>query len=217
MHVLVVDDHTELLDLVATSLERDGHRVTAAKSVADATAQLAASTFDVLVLDLGLPDGTGLDVCRRVRESGSTMPILILTARRAVVQRVEGLDAGADDFLAKPFAVAELRARVRALGRRAAIPSARAWSRPGIELDFARRRASVASREVPLTAKEWGILQVLAGAQGRVVARGRIIDEVWGEGDESAAASLDVLMNRIRKKLGADAVRTVRGEGYALA
>lgn len=217
MHVLVVDDHAELLDLVATSLERDGHRVTAAKSVADATAQLAASTFDVLVLDLGLPDGTGLDVCRRVRESGSTMPILILTARRAVVQRVEGLDAGADDFLAKPFAVAELRARVRALGRRAAIPAARAWSRPGIELDFARRRASVASREVPLTAKEWGILQVLAGAQGRVVARGRIIDEVWGEGDESAAASLDVLMNRIRKKLGADAVRTVRGEGYALA
>ncbi len=216
MHVLVVDDHAELRDLVTTSLERDGHRVTAAKSVADASARLAAGKFDVMVLDLGLPDGSGLEVCRNLRESGSAMPILILTARRAVVQRVEGLDAGADDFLAKPFAIAELRARVRALGRRAAIPSARAWSQGDIALDFARRRATVAAREVPLTAKEWGILEVLASAEGRVVTRARIIDEVWSEGDESAAASLDVLMTRIRKKLGADAVRTVRGEGYAL-
>lgn len=216
MHVLVVDDHAELLDLVTTSLERDGHRVTAATSVTEASARLASGTFDVMVLDLGLPDGSGLEVCRNVRESGSAMPILILTARRAVVQRVEGLDAGADDFLAKPFAVAELRARVRALGRRAAVPSARAWARDDVALDFARRRATVAEREVPLTAKEWGILEVLASAQGRVVTRARIIDEVWSERDESAVASLDVLMTRIRKKLGAAAVRTARGEGYAL-
>lgn len=217
VYVLVVDDNAELLQLVATSLEREGHRVASVKTAKAATAQLEAETFDVIVLDIGLPDSSGIDVCRNTRDKGIATPILILTARAAVDQRVEGLDAGADDFLAKPFALAELRARVRALGRRTGVPAARTWSHGGVELDFPRRRATVEGREVPLTAKEWGILDVLASARGRVVARARILEEVWSEGDASAAASLDVLMTRIRKKLGSDAVRTVRGEGYALA
>jgi two-component system OmpR family response regulator len=106
---------------------------------------------------------------------------------------------------------------VRALGRRTGVPAARIWSRGGVELDFPSRRATVDDLEVPLTAKEWRILDVLASARGRVVPRTRILEEVWNEDDASAAASLDVLMTRIRKKLGSDSVRTIRGEGYALA
>jgi DNA-binding response OmpR family regulator len=217
VHVLVVDDQPELLALVASSLEREGHVVVSARTAAAAMECLTAETFDVIVLDLGLPDGSGIDVCRQTRETGIGTPILMLTARASVDQRVAGLDAGADDFLAKPFAVAELRARVRALGRRLGVPAARTWSHASTQLDFSRRRATVDDREVPLTAKEWRILEVLASAQGRVVPRARILEDVWSEGDASAAASLDVLMTRIRKKLGSGAVRTIRGEGYALA
>lgn len=217
VHILVVDDQAELLQLVASALEREGHIVTSVRTAAAATARLHAETFDVIVLDLGLPDGSGIDVCRNARDNEIVTPILILTARAAVEQRVEGLDAGADDFLAKPFAVAELRARVRALGRRRGIPAAQTWSHGSVVLDFPKRRATVDGREVPITAKEWRILDVLAMARGRLVPRASILEEVWREGDISAAASLDVLMTRIRKKLGSDAVRTVRGEGYALA
>lgn len=217
MHILVVDDNAELLALVAKSLEREGHRVATAKTSASASASLNAAIFDVVVLDVGLPDGSGLDLCRAARDQGITTPILILTASATVDQRVEGLDAGADDFLAKPFAVAELRARVRALGRRAgAAAPAGIWSSGDVTLDFAKRRAMVRAREVPLTAKEWAIVEMLASARGRVVPRTRILEEVWSERDVSAAASLEVLVTRIRKKLGSEAVRTVRGEGYAL-
>lgn len=213
--VLVVDDNTELLELVATSLRRDGHRVVAVTSAAAAAAQLDAETFDVIVLDIGLTDGSGIDVCRDARARGIATPILFLTARAAVVERVKGLDAGADDFLAKPFAVAELRARVRALARRG-LHAARTWMRGAVELDFPRRRATVSGKAVPLTTKEWAILDVLAAASGRVVSRARILEEVWTRDDAGAAASLDVLMTRIRKKLGTDTVRTLRGEGHAL-
>ena len=217
VRVLVVDDNTELLELVATALEREAHRVTSVTTIASATLQLDAESFDVIVLDLGLPDGSGMELCRRTRDKGIATPILILTARAAVEQRVAGLDAGADDFLAKPFAVAELRARVRAVGRRTGVPAARTWTHGSAALDFPKRRATVDGLEVPLTAREWRILDVLASARGRVVARAHILEEVWTDGDASAAASLDVLMTRIRKKLGSDAVRTIRGEGYALA
>lgn len=213
--VLVVDDNTELLELVSTSLQREGHRVVAVTSAAGATARIRAESFDVIVLDIGLTDGSGLDVCRYARERGVATPILFLTAQAAVEQRVQGLDAGADDFLSKPFAVAELRARVRALARRGRRAS-KTWVRGGVELDFPRRRATVDGKVVPLTMKEWGILDVLAAASGRVVSRTRILEEVWTRDDAAAAASLDVLMTRIRKKLGGETVRTLRGEGYAL-
>lgn len=217
MRVLVVDDNRELLALVTTSLARDHHDVSSVETAAAATERLEDETFDVIVLDLGLPDGSGMNVCHRAREAGLATPILVLTARSAVDQRVEALDAGADDFLAKPFAVAELRARVRALGRRKGVVAERVWSRGPVQIDFLKRQAKVSSREVPLTSKEWRILDVLSAARGQVVSRRRILEEVWGDDDESAAASLDVLMTRIRKKLGSDVVRTVRGEGYALA
>lgn len=184
--------------------------------MSEATLAMAEVRFDVIVLDVALPDGSGLELCRRARADASETPILLLTAHSAVRHRVEGLDAGADDFLGKPFAPAELRARVRALGRRRSLPTALAWQGRHVELDLARRRATAAGREVPVTAREWSILELLVAARGRIVPRARILDEIWGDEGPSAAASLDVLIGRVRKKLGDDVIRTVRGEGYAL-
>jgi DNA-binding response OmpR family regulator len=130
---------------------------------------------------------------------------------------VESLDAGADDYLSKPFALAELRARVRALGRRTKSVRAYVYDRAGISLDFSARRAVIAGHEAPITAREWSILELLAAAGGRVISRGELLDSVWGEVSDANSASLDVLIGRIRRKLSSDLVRTVRGEGYALA
>ncbi|HMJ14925.1 MAG TPA: response regulator transcription factor [Polyangiaceae bacterium] len=216
MRVLVVDDHAELLDLVGRALARDGHSVLTAQSAAEARTALAQNTVDLLVLDLGLPDGSGQDLCRSVRKSGNAAPILVLTAQSAVSSRVECLDAGADDYLSKPFAVAELRARVRALGRRAVSVRTFVYERNGIFLDFAARRARVNGEEAPVTAREWSILELLAARSGRVVNRAEVLESVWGEVTDATSASLEVLVARIRRKLSSNVIRTVRGEGYAL-
>ena len=216
MRVLLVDDNPELRDLVTRALTRDGHAVTAVGSVAAARAALAENTPEVIVLDLGLPDGSGMDLCRNLRAGGERAPILMLTAQGAVARRVEGLESGADDFLAKPFAVAELRARVRVLGRRGPSTLPTAWRQGAVTLDFAARRASVQGAEVPLTAREWALVEYLSTRGGRVARRGEILDAVWGEDSPQASASLDVLTARVRRKLGAAVLRTARGEGYAL-
>lgn len=184
----------------------------------EADARLANQVFDCAVVDVGLPDGSGLAWCARVRERGLALPLLLLTAQSGVARRVEGLDAGADDFLAKPFAVAELRARVRALGRRAPLTRPVTLERGDVQLDFGAKRAFVAGTEVPLTSREWAVAHLISARAGRVVTRADIVHEVWGEGTrtEAAEASLEVIIGRVRKKLGAAFVRTVRGEGYAL-
>ena len=216
VRILLVDDEAELVELVRRALLADGHRVDVARTAAQADRSLEDNAYDVVVLDLGLPDGSGLDGCRRAREAKLPTPVLMLTAQSAVQNRVESLDTGADDFLGKPFAIAELKARVRALGRRSGLPAELRWARGPVALDFPRRRAMVDGEEVPVTAKEWNILEVLAMSQGRVVSRARLLDEVWGDASASAESSLEVLINRIRKKLGSEAIHTLRGEGYRL-
>ncbi|HEX5658555.1 MAG TPA: response regulator transcription factor [Polyangiales bacterium] len=216
MHLMVVDDHAELLDLVERALSRDGHVLRSARSLAEARDALAEHAPDVLVLDLALPDGTGIDFCKELRSTGAQFPILLLTAHGEVPQRVAGLDAGADDFLAKPFAMAELRARVRALSRRGNVERSLVLSWGALTLDFGARRATRASQEIPLTAREWALIELFASRLGRVVARADILDSVWGEQNEQASASLDVLIGRLRRKLTLDALRTVRGAGYML-
>lgn len=216
MRVLLVDDNAELRDLVTRALVRDGHTVIAVGTVAGARAALAEGAAEVIVLDLGLPDGSGMDLCRSLRASGERVPIMMLTAQGAVARRVEGLESGADDFLAKPFAVAELRARVRVLGRRGPAAAPTTWRHGTVTLDFAARRAMVGGVEVPLTAREWALVEFLSLRGGRVARRGEILDGVWGDASPQASASLDVLTARVRRKLGAATLRTVRGEGYAL-
>lgn len=217
MDILVVDDAPELLDLLARALGRDGHEVRCAASVADAQAATAEWRPELFILDVELPDGTGVELCRALRRQGVRTPILILTAHGEVHERVAGLDAGADDFLAKPFAVAELRARVRALARRGPIERPTAITLGDVELDLGAHRAARAGAEIPITAREWAVLELLIARAGRIVARTSILEIVWGDASEGASASLDVIMARIRRKLGPDAVRTVRGEGYVVA
>lgn len=217
MRVLVVDDHAEVLELVERALAKDGNEVHVATSVETALREAKARPPDVVVLDLGLPDGSGEALCRAMRKQDARVAILILTAENRVSSRVRCLDAGADDYLSKPFAVAELRARVRALSRRTEV-----HERPGsfehgeVRLDFTTRKAFRAGVEAPITAREWAILEVLAMNASRVVSRAELLERVWHRSGDAESASLEVLIGRIRRKLGTGLLRTVRGEGYAL-
>ena len=215
MRILVVDDDPELAELVSTSLTRDGHRVTTARDLREARAAFNHEV-DLVVLDLGLPDGSGLTLCTELRDDGQSVPILLLTAQSAVAQRVEGLNAGADDYLPKPFALAELRARVRALGRRRDNPPLTIYEVGDVRLDVSRRRALRSGAEVELTTREWEILETLGVRGGRVVSRETILETVWDEISDANAASLEVLIARIRRKLGKALIRTIRGTGYAI-
>jgi DNA-binding response OmpR family regulator len=215
MDVLIVDDSPELLDLVDRALTREGHEVRLAATIAAARRQLAERAPELMVLDLALPDGTGIELCRALRDEDARFPILLLTAHGEVPQRVAGLDAGADDFLAKPFAIAELRARVRALGRRGPIERNTTVVLGHARLVLATRTATRDEQELPITAREWEVLELLINRRGRVVSRATILELIWGEITDKANDSLDTIMARIRRKLGPDAIRTVRGEGYA--
>jgi DNA-binding response OmpR family regulator len=218
MRVLVVDDHRETRQLVAGHLERASHVVRAVGTCDEALSALAEGDFDVMVLDVMLPDGSGVELCSRLRAERSEIPILLLTARGAVRSRVEGLDAGADDYLAKPFALSELRARVTALARRGPRLSERVITVGALVVDLGARRVRLDGKAVHLTAKELSIVDFLASRRNRVVARDELIEAVWGDLSDSAGASLDVLVMRIRRKFGPHAglLRTVRGLGYAL-
>jgi len=221
MRVLVVDDDEETRALVGAALVRERCEVVSAGSAGDALEIAGRARFDVIVLDLMLGTRSGLDVCARLRERGIETPILFLSARGAVDARVEGLEAGADDYLRKPFALKELSARVRALGRRG--PGLRTERLRVVRatLDFAARRGEVEGREVPITAREWDLLRVLADARGRVVPFDQVLERAWGEASERSRASLEVIVARVRRKLAsgsgeASPLRTVRGVGYAL-
>jgi len=216
MRVLVVDDEADVQIAIARALKVDEHAVRTASDLATARTRVAEGV-DLVVLDLRLPDGFGLDLCREMRAQGSTIPILVLTASAQVSLRVKGLDAGADDFMAKPFAIAELRARVRALGRRGAVSRDLVYRFDDVQLDFTGRAAMRGGERIAVTAKEWSILEMLANHAGRFVSRSDLLEGVWGDASESAVGSLQVLVARLRRKLGADLIQTLRGEGYSLA
>ena len=219
MRILLVEDSPRVTDVVVAALRTSGHSVSAAATCAAASDALDAASFDLAIIDVGLPDGSGLDVCARARKAGHDLPILLLTARNDVGDRVAGLDAGADDYLGKPFATSELAARVRALGRRGPRWSEASRSFGGLTIDRERQRVTSDGARIPLTARELEIVALLAWRDGRVIAKDEILEIVWGETSESAAASLEVLVARVRRKLSLagheGAIRTVRQVGYA--
>ncbi len=220
MQILVLDDDEETLDVVERALEREGHQVLAARTPEAARRLLQSRAVELIVLDVMLERASGLDFCRSLRADGFEGPILFLSARGAVTSRLDGFDAGGDDYLPKPFALRELVVRVRALGRRGSAVRSCRLDLGDLSLDFDARRATGARGEVPVTKREWDILRTLADAQGRVVAFDMILERVWGDVTEGARASLEVMVSRLRKKLGDAAgrpiVRTARGLGYSL-
>lgn len=220
MRVLIVDDDEETLELVGKALERDGHQVWSARDPRAAAVVLAGRRIDLIVLDVMLEQESGLTLCTELRESRVAIPILFLSASGTVNARVAGLEAGGDDYLAKPFAVRELVARVRALGRRSPQVRTCRVSLGALTLDFDARRALAAGAEIPITRREWDILRALADAGGNVVSFDDVLDRAWGDVSDRGRASLEVIVSRLRRKLDAAAgrslIRTVRGSGYAL-
>ncbi len=219
MRVLVVEDHPPTRELLERSLSAAGFEASSAATLAQGLDRAREGEFDALVLDVMLPDGDGFVLCRALRAEGVLTPILFLTARGEVEDRIRGLDAGGDDYLRKPFALAELHARLRALGRRQGVAPPSQLRCGETFFDFTARRLMRAGVEVPLTAREWAVLETLAARPGWVITRDELLEAHWGEISEAAAVSLAVILSRLRRKLAAStgcSVHTVRGAGYRL-
>jgi DNA-binding response OmpR family regulator len=219
MRVLIVEDEHELAAVIARVLDRSGFAVDTAATTADGLRLQAARDYDVVVLDRGLPDGSGDAICRRVVDSGASTKVLMLTARDAVAERVSGLELGADDYVTKPVAMAELVARVRALARRRGEARPSLLRHRDLVLDPATRTVRRAGRVLELNRKERAVLEELLSAEGAVVSTDRLLNAAWGDAHAFPFDNtVRVTIMRLRRKLGSPPlIETVVGEGYRLA
>lgn len=214
MRILLVEDDELLGAGIDDTLTRARHAVEWVRSGTQALAALQDAEFDLVVLDLGLPGLDGLDVLRRSRACGSLTPVLVLSARDAPVQRVAGLDAGADDYLVKPFEVEELLARVRALGRRRRGAATNMLEHGRLRLDPATFAVTCDERPVALQRREFMLLEKLLASAGQVLSRAQLEESLYGWGGELESNAVDVHIHNLRKKLYPEVIRTVRGVGY---
>lgn len=220
MRVLVVEDDPEVSDLLRRTVSRASWAADLVASGAEALRALHATAYDLVILDLGLPDLDGTEVCRRWRAEGGRTPVLMLTARGALGDRVSGLDSGADDYLVKPFEVEELLARLRALLRRPEAPLPVVQRFEDVTLEVATRQVRRGDREIALSSREFALLAVLMRSPGRVFSRAQLLEQVWDDHFDPIGNAVDVLVGRVRRKLDPDGrrplIHTVRGAGYVL-
>ena len=218
MKILVAEDDLVLADGLARSLRQAGYAVDHVGSGGEADTALTTQTYNLVILDLGLPLMSGFDVLKRLRSRQNTVPVLILTAADSVEQRVRGLDLGADDFMAKPFALGELEARVRALVRRAIGNASTQIQVGGLSYDQVGRVATIAGATVELSARETGVLEMLLARVGRLVSKDQIVETLCQWDEEISNNAVEVYVHRLRKKLenGNVKISTVRGLGYTL-
>jgi two-component system, OmpR family, response regulator MprA len=220
MWILVAEDEPFMGQVVVQGLEEENHTVTLARDGLEALTALETCAFDAVVLDVMMPGLSGIGVARRVRKSGSQVPILMLTARDNPADIVEGLDAGADDYLVKPFALNVLRARLRAISRRAAQPLVSVLQVNDLTLDPASHVVSRAGREIGVTRTEFRLLEYLMRRTGRAASRSAIIEAVWGFDEEVGPNTVDVFIKLLREKIDMGGqqklIHTVRGYGYIL-
>ena len=218
MRILLVEDDRNLADIVSSGLEEKDVRVTVAHTFADGKMEAVLGTFDVIVLDVMLPGGTGFELCSYLRDREIATPILLLTARNSVDDRVAGLESGADDYLAKPFAFRELVARLRALARRKSAPIPNVIRIADLEVNIGAQRVKRGGREIDLTAKEFSLLEFFVLNAGHVVDRAAITAHVWDDNHDPFTNVLEVLVRRLRRKIDDDfepkLLQTLRGSGY---
>ena len=217
MHLLLIEDERKVASFIARSLKENGHTVDVAENGEKGLGMLDHISYDAVLLDIRLPGMSGIQVCREIRQSKMDIPVLMLTARSLVDQRVEGLDAGADDYLTKPFALTELHARVRALTRRVSVNKLHCAD---LELDRQRRVAARAGEPISLTSKELSLLELLLLRSPNHVGRTEIVEHVWSYGFDSESNLVEVYINRLRQKVDqhhkVKLIHTVRGIGYRL-
>jgi DNA-binding response OmpR family regulator len=221
MRVLLVEDDSRIAHFVAKGLREQSYAVDVAGTGEQALYQVAINTYDIVILDVMIPEPDGFAVCKQVRKSGHKMPILMLTARDAIEDRIEGLDRGADDYLTKPFEFRELLARMRALLRRPAAIQPASLTVADLTVDTSGQRVSRAGKAIPMTAKEYALIEFLARNAGRVVGRAEIAEHVWDDEFDPFSNLIEVYVNRLRRKIDAGSARpllhTRRGAGYVLA
>jgi two-component system, OmpR family, response regulator len=220
VRVLLLEDDRRLGPLVARGLRTEGHAVDPAGTIEEARWLAGQNDYDVMVFDIVVPDGDGMDLCAELRAAEDWTPCLLLTALDAVADRVRGLDVGADDYLVKPFAFDELLARLRAVGRRGPVPRPAVIEVGGLRIDPATRHVTVAGAPVEVLGREFAILELLARHAGTVVERATILEHVWDWAYDGASNVVDVHVHNLRARLagypGAPAIETVRGVGYLL-
>ena len=220
MRILVVEDEQKLAGLLERGLTEEGHAADVARTGEDALWMAGSVEYDAIVLDLMLPGVNGVEVCRRLRASDVWSPVLMLTARDAIEDRVAGLDAGADDYLPKPFSFAELLARLRALVRRGPVERPAVLEAGGLRLDPASRRVRRGDTEIELSAKEFALLETFMRRPGQVLSRYQLLEHAWDIAYENKSNVVDVYVRYLREKVdrpfGVETLETVRGAGYRL-
>ena len=218
MHILVVDDDQAVRDSLARSLQYSGYEVTTANDGVEALARLSSLRPDAVIMDVMMPRLDGLETTRSLRASGNDVPILVLTARDAVGDRVDGLDAGADDYMAKPFSLQELEARVRALTRRGLGTASTVIKHGPLSFDATGRVAYINEQMIELSARELSLLEVLLQRAGRLVSKDQLVERLCEWGEEVSNNAIEVYIHRLRKKIEQGPIRiaTVRGLGYCL-